>query len=331
MNQTGRIDEACALADELIAIGQQQGDTGLLLEAHHAAWTSCLGGRDLSLVCAHAEKGIALYDSDQHHIHTFHYGGHDPGVCCRFVNALAMCLLGFPEQARDLAKDSVALAERLGHQFSLALALSFTTSVYLFRREAQLVQAQAEILTALCEEQGFAHFAAMAPMLQGWALAVQGDAARGIELMHKGLDAVRATGVKRLSFQLAILGEAYAWAGEVDRGLEVIGQAQKNIEETGEHRWEAEIVRLKGVLMSDGPTANTARAEAAYRHAIGVARQQQAKLLELRAAADLARLWSDSGRRDEARALLVPIYDWFTEGFDIADLSEAKVLLDKLE
>jgi class 3 adenylate cyclase/predicted ATPase len=329
MNQTGRIDEALSLADELIDIGQRQGDSGLLLEAHHAAWTSSLVGRDLNSVRTHAENGIALYDSDQHHIQTFHYGGHDPGVCCRFVNALAMCLLGFPDQARDLARDSVTLAERLGHQFSLALALSFTSSVYLFRRETQPVRDQAKALTTLCDEHGFAHFSAMAPMLEGWALAAQGDAVHGIALMEKGLDAVREAGVKRLSFQLAILGEACAWAGEIGQGLEVIDQAEKNVEETGERRWEAEVFRLKGRLLSDGPDADIARAEAAYMRAIDVARKQQAKWFELRAATDLALLWSNSGRGSEAHALLAPTFDWFTEGFDTANLKEAKALLEK--
>lgn len=330
MNQTGRIDEACSLADELITIGKQQQDSGLLLEAYHAAWTSCLVGRDLRSVSEYAEKGIALYDKDLHHRHTFHYGGHDPGVCCRFVSALANCLLGFPDRARDQGKDSVELAKQLAHQFSVALSLSFSTTVYLLRREAQIVQSQSEALLALCAEHGFPHFTAMALMLRGWAMAAQGKSGEGISVMREGLEATLAVGIKRLSFQLLILAEAYVWAGEIEKSMETVVEAEDVVEATGEQRWQPEILRLKGDLLRARRVADISAAEVAYDSAIKLARQQGAKLFELKAAKSLARLWRDQSNIQEARDVLVPVYEWFTEGFDTPDLIETKSLLEEL-
>jgi class 3 adenylate cyclase/predicted ATPase len=329
-NQLGHVDEACALADELLGMAQQQTDKGLLLQAHHSAWTSRFAREELHSVLEHTKQGISLYDVEQHRHHAFLYGGHDPGVCCRFVGAITLCLLGILDEARDLARESVTLAQKLGHPFSLALALSFSTSVYLFRREADLVQEQAEALSTLCAEHRFAHLAGMATLLRGWAVSTKGRSTEGVELVKEGLSATRAIGVQRLSFQLAMLAEAYGLAGETDKALEALTEALEVIEKTGERRWEPEVYRLKGDMLLVRAEQDASEAETCYDRAIELSRRQEAKLFELRAVRSLSGLWRDQGRHKEARALLAPVYNWFTEGFDTADLKEAKTLLTNL-
>ncbi|MDJ0958984.1 MAG: adenylate/guanylate cyclase domain-containing protein [Arenicellales bacterium] len=328
MNQTGRIDEACSLADELIAIGKRQQDSGLLLEAYHAAWTSCFAGRDLKSVREHTEKGITLYDKDLHHKQTFRYGGHDPGVCSRFISAMANCLLGYPDQARDLAEDGVVLATQLNHSFSLALALSFSSTVYLLRREPHRIQSQCEKLNQLCAEHGFPHFSPMVSMLRGWSLASESQFEEGISLMQEGLAASRAVGVKRLSFHLFIMAEVYLWAGAFRKGMDTVVEAENVVEATGEHRWEAEILRVKGDLLSKNPDVDVSEAEVAYKRAIELARQQKARLFELRATTSFARLRQNGEERTDTLDALAALYGWFTEGFTTADLQEAKALLE---
>jgi predicted ATPase len=326
----GQIDEACALADDLLVFAKQQNDTGQLLEAHHAVWTSLFASEELHPVLEHARQGINIYDPEQHRQHAFLYGGHDPGVCGRIVSAMTPSLLGFLDQARDLARDGVALAERLEHPFSLALGLSFSASVFLFRRETHVVKELTDSLSALCAKEGFPHFMAMAKMLQGWTFAAQGQTGQGIELMQEGLDAIRTMRVERLSFQLSILAEAYGWAKEADKTLEVLAEASDVIDRTGERRWEPEAYRLKGELLLVSAGQDHGDVENCFHRAIELSQRQEAKLFELRATKSLSRLWHDQGKQKEAYALLNPVYDWFTEGFDTADLKETEALLTAL-
>ena len=330
MNSSGRLDEASALAHELIAIGERQGSEELILQAHHSAWTSQFGRGELRLALEHAKEGKLLYDINHHGIHAFFYGGHDAGVCCRFVGAMALAVLGFPNQARDWSRESVRLAEQLAHPFSLAMARSFATSVCYLRREPESVQTQAAELSEICRERGFAQFVAMTTMLRGWSLAAQDNASEGIALIQEGLDAIRATGVSRLAFQLALLAEACSWAGEIERGLTAVVEAEAAIESTGERLWEAEVLRLKGRLLLAGSAPDRVESEASLKRAIDVARKQDTKWFELRAAMSLAQLWAEQGRRAEAHDLLAPIYGWFTEGFETKDLKDAKQLLGEL-
>ncbi|MCZ6811749.1 MAG: AAA family ATPase [Planctomycetota bacterium] len=330
-NAAGESDAACEIADELLAIAGKQADKGMLLQAHHSAWTSRFARDELQSVREHAEQGIALYEIDQHRAHAFIYGGHDPGVCCRLTAGLTSCFLGFPDRARDLVVDAVALAEELAYPFTVAMAHSFSGTVYLFRREPQSVQARAESLSALCADHEFPYFKPMATMLHGWALAAQGEAVKGGEEMREGLDAIREAGLnRRLSFQLAILAEGYAWVGNIERGLEALAEAETVIEKTGEHRWEPEVHRLKGELLLAESARDRPGAEAHMTRALDIARRQGAKWFELRAATGLARLWQGQRKHAKARELLEPVYDWFTEGFDTPDLKEAKALLDEM-
>ena len=163
----------------------------------------------------------------------------------------------------------------------------------------------------------------------GWSLTSLGQASDGVSLLTKGISLVHATGAVNASpFHLWCLAEAHAKLDQLAEGLSKLGEATEFIEATDERYWEAEVYRLRGDLLS--AAGDQTAAEESYHRALAVARRQRAKTLELRAATSLARLWRDQGKRTEARDLLAPVYNWFTEGFDTPVLQDAKALLDEL-
>ncbi|WP_338821938.1 adenylate/guanylate cyclase domain-containing protein [Bradyrhizobium septentrionale] len=320
------------LLDELFAVARRRADPALLLQAHHAAWTTLLNLPELTACRAHLEAGLALYRPDAYRAHKFLYGSHDAAVCNLYTAAAALWPLGFPEQALATAREAVSMARELSHPFSLVLALVFAAMIYQHRREAEPAREQAEAAIAVCAEHDIApHLAAAGSILRGWAIAVRGKAAEGIAEVRDGLAAVQPTGVRiRRPYYLALLAEASTWAGEIEQGLIALAEAAAAVEETGERRWEAEIYRLLGELTVARRGGDRTEAEACFRRALDVAGRQSAKALELRATTSLARLWCDQGKQQQAHDLLAPVYGWFTEGFDTPDLREARALLDAL-
>jgi predicted ATPase len=198
------------------------------------------------------------------------------------------------------------------------------------RREASAVQAQAEALISLATAQGFPFHAGLGTCWRGWALALQGEGEMGLAQLHQGLAAVLA--LRQTLAQLLcliLLAEAAGHAGQVEEGLHLLAEALAAFEASGRGDLLAEAYRLKGKLLLRQVTLDVAQAEACFQQALAIARRQQAKSWELRAAMSLSRLWQRQGKRGEARQLLAPVYSWFTEGFDTADLQEAKALLDE--
>jgi predicted ATPase len=202
------------------------------------------------------------------------------------------------------------------------------------RREHHAAHERAEALMALATEQEFAQYAAQAPIIRGWVLAAQGHGAEGTPQMRQGLVAYRATGTEqRRPYYLALLAEVYGSRGQTAEGLSLLTEAQATVDRTGAYGWGAELYRLQGELLlaQAGAKPQGQEGEACLQQALTVARHQQAKAWELRAAVSLARLWQQQGKRAAAYELLAPVYGWFTEGFDTADLQEAKALLEELE
>ena len=196
-------------------------------------------------------------------------------------------------------------------------------------RDAAATYARADAELAFATAQELGHRAAQGRILR--ALAMQGDAAAGVALITQSLAAHEAAGLKLFRpYRLALLAEAYGQAGQCEAGLATLAEALTQVDATEERSWEAELYRLKGVLLLQRLPPDVSQAEACFQQALDVARRQQAKALELRAALSLARLWQGQGQRAAARQLLAPIYDWFTEGFDTVDLQEAQALLDAL-
>jgi predicted ATPase len=326
------------LAEQLLTLAQHVGDPALLLEAHFALGGSLNYRGEFATARTHYERGIALYDAQQHRGHAFRYG-QDPGVFCRGYTAVTLWWLGYPDQALQRSHEALTLAQELAHPFSLAYALVFAVWLHQLRRDEPLTHERAEAIIALAANQGFAILVAWGTILQGWALAArtpepgagQGQREEGIGQIQQGLAAFRATGAEaNRPYFLALLAVASAQAGQREAGLTWLAEALAVVDDTGERRWEAELHRLKGELLLARATGLETEVETCFRQALDIARRQQAKSLELRAAMSLARLWQQQGKRQEAYALLAPVYGWFTEGFDTADLQEAKALLDEL-
>jgi predicted ATPase len=171
----------------------------------------------------------------------------------------------------------------------------------------------------------------MGTSLRGWAVALQGQGEAGLAQVRQGLAAWRTTGAALLvPYFGALLAEVSAHLGHTEDGLQALAEAHTLVEQHEERWWEAEVCRLRGILLLRQPETPLAEAEAWLQRGLDVARHQEAKSLELRAAMSLSRLWQQQGKRQEAHDLLAPIYGWFTEGFDTADLQEAKALLGEL-
>src|SRR5262249_22650053 len=237
----------------------------------------------------------------------------------------ALCMLGYPDQAVQRSQEAMTRAHALAHPFRLVETLFGSALIQRARREWQTVQAHAETILALATKHGFVRHVALGELFRGMALAGQGQRTAGLAQMWQGLAAYRATGsVSGMSGHLAQLAEAYGQVGQVDEGMSLLAEALALVDTTGERHTEAELHRLHGELLLRQAIPEAQAAEACFQRALDVARRQQAKWWELRAAMSLVRLWQQQGKRAEARELLTEIYGRFTEGFDTADLQEAK-------
>ena len=243
-------------------------------------------------------------------------------------------MLGYPDQAQRRSYEALALARELSHPYDVVFALNQAVVLHQLRREGRLAYERAEEALTFCTEQGFTQQLAMGTILQGWGLAAQGQVDKGIAQMHQGLAASQAAGIGLgRAPVLAQLAEVYWHTGQTEEGLCLLAEALAVMDRTGECWWEAEVHRLKGELLlaQEGTRQKWVEAEECFRHALEVARHQQAKSLELRAAMSMSRLWQRQGRCTAAYHLLAEIYGWFTEGFDTVDLQEAKALLKATE
>jgi class 3 adenylate cyclase/predicted ATPase len=325
-----QLHTARELGEILLRLAQRTDDPTLAVIARYAlGWTwFCLGA--LPAARQHLEEGIARYTRDQRRALVFRTGV-DPGVTCRAYAALALWLLGYPDQALVRLHDALALAHELSHPYSLAYARCIAAWIYQFRRDVQAVHEHAEAAVALATEQGFPFWVAWGTGMRGWALAMQGQGEAEVTQVCQGIAARRATGAALfVPYMCTLLAEVCDHLGHPEDGLQALAEAYTLVEQHDERWWEAEIHRLRGVLLLRQPGTPQAEAETWLQRALDVAHRQEAKSLELRAAMSLSRLWQQQGKQVEARAPLAPIYSWFTEGFDTADLQEAKALLEAL-
>jgi class 3 adenylate cyclase/predicted ATPase len=318
------------LGETLLRLAQRTHDPTLAVVAHYALGTTwfCLG--TLPAARQYLEEGSARYTPDQRRAPVFRIG-HDPGVACRALAAVTLWLLGYPEQALARLHEALALAHALSHPYSLAYARCRAAFVLQFCRDAPAVHEQAEATVMLSTEQDILQFAALGTILRGWALAMQGQGEEGMAQVHQGIAAWRSTGAALfVPYYCTMLADVCDHLGHTADGLQALAEAHTLMEQHEDRFWEAEICRLRGVLLLRQPGTPQAEAEACFQRALDVARRQEAKSLELRAAVSLSRLWQQQGKRTEAYELLAPIYDWFTEGFDTADLQDARALLAEL-
>jgi predicted ATPase len=326
----GELQTAREFAEQLLSLAQRQQDSAPLLSAYRAMGQTVYWQGELAQARAYLEQGIALYDPQRHGSLAFHYG-QDVGVGLRNFGAHVLWHLGYPDQAVARMQEALTLARELSHPFSLAHALDHAAWLHQYRREERLTQEQAEADMALCREQGFSFYLAHGTILRGWALGAQGRRAEGMTLMHEGMATWRAMGVALLLPRDHImLAETYGESGQAEEGLRLLAEALVTMHQQGSYLWEPELYRVTGELLLRQTVPDAPEAERCFRQALDIARRQEAKSLELRAAMSLARLWQRQGKRAEARQLLAPIYGWFTEGRDTTDLQEAKALLEAL-
>ena len=325
-----QLHTARELGDTLLRLAHQANDPTLAVIAHYALGATWFFLGALPAARQHLEEVGAHYTPDQHRAAGFRMR-FDPGVGCRAHAAGALWLLGYPTQALARLHEALALAHELAHPFSLVVARSMAASFSQRCRDVPAVHEQAAVAVALATEQSFPVYVALGTIMRGWALAMQGQGAEGIAQVRQGIATWRATGAMVWSpYFYALLAEVCAHLGHLEDGLQALSEAQTLVEQQEERWWEAEVYRLRGFLLLRQPEAPSAEAAVWLQRALAVARRQGAKLLELRAATSLARLWQQQGKRTTAQALLAPIYGWFTEGFDTADLQDAKALLEDL-
>ena len=295
-----QLHRAREIGETLLRLAQRTHDAALAVVAHHAIGTIWHYLGALPAARQHLEEGIARYTPVQRRTPVFHIG-QDPGVACRTFAAQTLWLLGYPEQALIRLHDALALAHELVHPFSLAFARCRAAYAYQLRRDVPAVYEHAEATVALATEQGFTHWVALGTSLRGWALALQGQREAGITQVRQGMAAWQATGaVIAVPFLYTLLAEVYAHLGHTAAGLQALAEAHTLVEQHEERWWAAEVCRLRGVLLLRQPVPQPEEAETWLQRALDVARRQEAKSLELRAAMSLSRLWQRQGKRDEA-------------------------------
>ena len=239
--------------------------------------------------------------------------------------------LGYPSQARARMDDGLILAKKLSHPFSLTYMHFFFAWFHQLCGDEQTTRTSADAAISIASEHGLPFWGTLATALRGWTLAQEGVFQEAIAHILHGLAFFKASGAQLFqTYPLGLLAETQGKMGLADQGLAALTEAFAIIDKTDEHHWEAELYRLKGELLLALSHGNQAQAETCFRQAIDAARHRSQKSLELRAAMSLSRLWQKQGKRDEPRQMLAEIYNWFTEGFDTADLQEAKALLEAL-
>jgi predicted ATPase len=326
----GNNNRARELGEEFLA--QAHGKAPAAMIRAHQIKASVLKYRgEFTAACAHTKELLALWHPQPHAGEMVVHVADNPAMIGLFISAWSLWNLGYPEQALQQSHAALALARQDASPYGLALATFMAAELHISRRETQRVREMAEDCLAICTEHGFPQWLANGYICRGWALVEAGREAAGVAQMREGLTAMHATGADlQRSRYLALLGEACGATGQLAEGLRLLAEALAFAEQSGERFFEAEIHRLKGelLLQSEAPQAAV---EECFHQAIKVAQRQEAKSLELRAVMSLARLWQRQGKSAEAQQRLAEIYGWFSEGFDTADLKDAKVLLDELQ
>ena len=297
---------------------------------HRTVGMSHWHGGDYVTAREHLGQALEAYDRDRHRPLAFRYG-QDIGVPCMVYLALALWPLGMITQARRLAAEALDYAPSTGHLATIAYALIHTCLLELLCRDATTLLPHAESIVAMSRDHGLPFWYAYGTFALGYARWRGGEQERGEAGMRQGITMCKEQGISVWvpSFA-AIQADAEADAGRLEPALSMLDEALALSERTGQHWHDAETYRIRGDILLRGAPSNVDTAEAAFARAIEIARSQQSRSFELRAAMSMARLWRDQGKRNEARDLLAPVYGWFTEGFDTLDLKEAKKLLEEL-
>ncbi|RQS74367.1 hypothetical protein DID96_05745 [Burkholderia sp. Bp8963] len=324
------------LGTQMLRTARSAKDPALLLEAHGALGACLFLQGDFDRGRTHLEQALAIYDPERHQAHVFAHGV-DPGIRALNFLALILWLQGYPDQARRRILEALALAQKLAYGPTLAFSLAYAAELDQLRHEVEPMREHADAVFTVATELGLPYWLVWATIFRGWILTERGGLQEGIAQMREGLAAGRAAGgVDQRSYFLALAADRCQRAGDTEAGLALLDEAMAIVAGTGERCFEAELHRLMGNAALGSPEGGECapacrdEAEACFLKAIAVAREQGARSLELRAVSSLARLWQREGRVAEARQALSDVYDGFVEGFDTADLRDARALLDAL-
>ena len=331
----GKHTAARDLAEHCLRIAQTVRETGLFVHAHQILGVGFISTGDFAQANQHLERALDKYDARQHRSLVYTYG-QDPAAFVLTLVSWPLWFLGYPDQALRRCREAEALAQQLNHPYTSLSVAAFGTWLYQFTRNPQAVETLASQAISISTDHGFVFYRPYGLIMRGWALAERGQVSDGIAQMRAGLDeyCIAGGGSIKPSF-LSLLAEAYGKIGQFKQALNILAEAQDLADENEERWWQAELHRIKGELIlkrkvNPSSESSEARAEECFRQALSTAREQSSKSLELRAAVSISRLKLRQGQCYEARQVLVQIYNWFTEGFDTADLKDAKALLEEL-
>ena len=325
----GELQVSRELVEQSLTLAQRLHDPVRLIRAHTNLGVSLYFLGELAPARTHLDQALTLPGSQPDRGLSF--AGQDPRVISLAYAAVTLWMLGYPAQALTRIDELLSFVQERSHPFSLVRALHYATSLHLMRREWATAQARAEAALALSTEQGFGQFVGSLTFQRGQALAGQAQYAEGLAQMRQGLATKQAMGSEiGRAGELALMAEAYGGSGQPEAGRPLLDEALAWMDTHGEDRTASVVYRIQGELLLRHAVPDAPQAEACFQQALAVARRQQTKSLELRVVMSLARLWQRQGQCAEAYELLDPIYGWFTEGFDTADLQEAKALLEAL-
>ncbi len=312
-------------AEEAMRVAERLDDAARLVGGHMALGAALFWRGKLDPALAHFRRGFEMFDPNMQFPD---WPGPHPAVACQFFPMLISWMLGYPDRSLDELRAAVGSAETLGHSLSLANTLCYAALVHIFRHEPPAAADYAGRALRICEEQRIAHHHAFALCADGWVLGASGESEKGLAQIRQGLDSYGLGTAQHMLW--ALQADAQLATGKPEAALASVAAGLKAVEKMGGAPLEAELYRLRGEALLGG-AGTVSEAEAAIDKGIDIARRQNAKSWELRAAMSLARLRRQQGRPQEAVALLAPILGWFTEGFDTADLQAARTLLDDLQ
>ena len=286
------VDAAWRLCERLLALAGKSGDVGLKLQAHHASWATSFGRGNLAEVRAHAETGLTLYDANIHQAMASSYGNHDASTCALYFSALSLAFAGEDAQARQMANRALAVARSLNDPFSLGLALYFASAVAQVLGDVALAEQRAEASRQIATEHDLAMLRAWSTGVVGWCAAENGDPDRGIALLIEAMATLQDTQSRHLMcYLLGLLAETQMKAGHHAEAMKAVQEGIALAEAHGERYYDAELHRLRGELLARSPSGRKQQAEASFRVAIEIAKEQGARTLE-RKANDSLRRWS---------------------------------------
>jgi len=320
------------LAAQFLALAEMQDSAGPLMIGHRLMGLSLMHRGDIAKARAHLDRAISLYDPGEHrHLATRFGFGQDQGAAILSWRSVALWLLGYPEAALADAERALQVARASAHSATLAYVLNFGVLPRIFCGDFAAAKALINEFVPLKDQIGSLSWGAWGTVQRGWIMAVTGKTAEAVQIIASGVAAMRSTGnTMWMPMWLSLLAKANSEIGEIDEASRCIETAMTAVETTQERWHEAELNRVAGEIALLSPERDVAKAEAYFARALEVARRQQAKSWELRAAMSMARVWRDQGRRPQARKLLAPVHGWFNQGFDTLDLKQAKTLLDEL-